>query len=404
MSVRHAEIWLFAIVAISFLFTSVGCSGPKGQAEGVINEYVLAEGVGSKKAQLDLLAEADRKILKEELDKRKKGGFNTETLADVAEEEIGDKFKVKVKDAKVDGEKMTATAEVTRPNEDELKKALMSKIFKVASEHKDSSDEEKTAAIGEAVREALSENDFSTDTTTEEFNLRKEEGSWKIFRNLKAQKEIEEEIDAARDLALKRKYEKARKKADAIKKKIDEKKLGDLEKDYEGLQVSILSGEARQAKYDKKYGKAIENYKKIAEIDPSGPFASVDKKKAEEKIAELKKKKERKEAQQAYREKISVNDARVKSFYGNKRVVGEIKNDGDTPLNKVELGIKFFDKDGNEVHQDTRTVVYASDKMAKAFKPGHSKKFRHYPHEAPDAWDGENVEVNVATVEFLEDK
>ena len=404
MDIRRMNIWSFALITLSLLLASVGCSGPKGEAEQVLNDYVLAEGVGSKKAQLDVLAEADRTILEEEIEKRKKkGGIGKEVIADVVEEEIGGKFSVKVESAKVEGDKMTAEAEVTRPNEDELKSALLSKVFKVASEHKDSSEEEQTAAMAEAIRTALSENDFSTDTTNETFELRKEEGSWKVFRNLKAKKEVEDEIDAARDLSLDRKYDEAKKKAEAIKTKIDENGMKELQKDYARLQVSILRSEATQLKFDDKYGKAVANYEKMVELLGDAPEAG-DKEKIEETLKELKEKKARKEAEDAYREKVSINNPHVKSQYGSKRVVGEVKNDGDKPLKKVTLAMKFLDKDGNEVHQKTRSVVYAGDDKEKAFKPGHSKKYSHYPHEAPDAWDGESVDVSVSVVEFFDEQ
>lgn len=52
---------------------------------------------------------------------------------------------------------------------------------------------------------------------------------------------------------------------------------------------------------------------------------------------------------------------------------------------RVDLAIKFLDKHGNEVHSDSSTPVFAYGKVAKAFKPGHSKRFTKYATNAPDA-------------------
>lgn len=394
---------MFAALVVCGLLLSAGCKGAKGKAKAVLTDYVVAEGVGAKKAQKEFLVEEDRKVLEKQLEERK-SKFDTSKLAEIAEEKLGDKFKVAIKEAKVDGETMAVTAEVTRPNEDELKKALFGKIMKVAMENKDKSDEEVGKALVKAVEGVLKESDFSTETTEQSFTLRKEGDKWLVYKNLKAQQEIKDAIDSARKLSIKGKYDEARKSADEIKGKIDENGFTSLEEDYERLQVSILSGEARKLARDDEYGKAIANYEKIVELDPAGPFALVDADKAKTKIEELKTKKAKKEKEDAYKEKLALNGVEVKTVYGSTRIVGELKNDGDKTLNKVELAIKFLDKDGKEVHQATTSPVLALNKKSRSFKPGHSKKFRHYASKAPDAWDKKSVEVNVANVEFFEEK
>ncbi len=391
------------VLFVSSLAFGTGCASDKDKAQATLEKYVVADALGAKDAVLPHLAKADRETLEEKLKDKKDSKIDTDKLAELAQEKLGDKFKVEVTEAKIDGDKMTATTKITQPNEDELKKAIIGKMFEVAKDKKDASDEEKNKAIQEAVSTVLTEEEFSTETVDKTFELRKEEDKWLVFVDLKTQQEIKEIVDAGRDHSIKGEIKEAKAKLDEAKKKMGDKSFDDAEEDIKNLEVSILYDEARKLAREETYDKAIANYKKIVEINPDWQFPPIKTEQAKEKIAELEEKKAKKEAQDAYREKIALNGVKVKNLYGSKRIIGELKNDGDKIIDRVELAVKFFDKDDKEIHSDSLTPVFAYGKEAKAFKPGHSKKFTKYATNAPDAWD-DKVEVTVSKVEFFEKK
>ncbi|QDG53014.1 hypothetical protein FIV42_20380 [Persicimonas caeni] len=397
---------LFAALVVLFVTSLVwttGCQSDQDKAKATIEGYVVADMLGGKGAVKQYLVKADREVIDKQLEEKKDSKIDTDKLAELAQNKLGDQFKVEIAEAKVDGDTMNVSAKITQPNEKELQKAVIGKMFEVAKEKKDASKEEQNKAIQDAVASVLEEEEFGTETVDQKFELRKEGDKWLVFVDLKTQEEVKEIVDAGRDLSIKGKIKEAKAKLEEAKKKLGERNLEEAQEDVKNLEVSILYDEARKLEREDEFEKAIANYKKIVEINPDWKFPPIKAEKAKEKISELEAKAEKKKAQDAYREKIALNGVEVKNLYGSKRIVGELKNDGDQVIDRVELAIKFFDKDGKEIHSDSSTPVFAYGKEAKAFKPGHSKKFTKYATNAPDAWD-DKIEVTVSKVEFFEKK
>jgi tetratricopeptide (TPR) repeat protein len=391
------------VVFASSLLLTTGCQSDQDKAQETLAGYTLAEMIGSKESVLPYVAAADREVIEAKLKDKKDSGFDTEAMEKIARDKLGDKFAVKITDSKIDGDKMSVTADVTTPDEDKLKAALFGKIMKVAKENKEASDEEKNEALKSALIELFDEEEFETVTNSETFELRKEEDKWLVFVDLKTQQEIKDIVSAGKDHSIKGELDKAQAKLAEAKEKLGDRSFEDAEKKIKNLEVSILYDGARKLERDDNYAEAIANYKKIVAINPDWEFPPIKTEEAEEKIAELEAELKKQKAQDAYREKITLNGVEVKDLYGSKRIMGEIKNDGDKVIDKVELAIKFFDKDDKEIHSDSSSPVFAYGNEAKAFKPGHSKKFTKYATKAPDAWD-DKIEVTVSKVEFFEKK
>jgi tetratricopeptide (TPR) repeat protein len=392
------------LLFVSSLLLNTGCQSDQDKAQDTIQSYLLVDMIGAKKEAMQYVAKADKEILEERY-KDRKGPELDDSSLEAGRKTLGKHLTVKITESKIDGDKMSVTADVTTPNEDAFKEVFMPKFLeglKEAKDKKEPTSEEMNAAFQKGF-EAVEGADIETETESETFELRKEGEKWLVFTDLKTQQEIEELVNAGKSHSIKGEIEEAQAKLTEAKEKLGERDLEDAQEDIKNLEVSILYDGARKLEREDKYAEAIANYTKIVEINPDWKFPPIKTDKAKEKIAELEAKKAKQEAQAAYREKISLNGVEVKNVYGSKRIVGEVKNDGDKTIDKVALAIKFFDKDGKEIHSDSSSPVFAYGDEAKAFKPGHSKKFTKYATNAPEAWD-DKIEVTVQEVEFFEKK
>lgn len=107
----------------------------------------------------------------------------------------------------------------------------------------------------------------------------------------------------------------------------------------------------------------------------------------------------------AYVSNVAISKVEVgKTILDEAGVFGELKNNGDKTLDKVEITIYFLDKQGNPVSEKTYTPVNASAQNfgmsdTSALKPKYSRKFGFKADDAPSDWS-KKVNVQVTKVQF----
>jgi hypothetical protein len=106
----------------------------------------------------------------------------------------------------------------------------------------------------------------------------------------------------------------------------------------------------------------------------------------------------------AYISKLSIKNVRVaKSYLGDIGVFGEVKNNGDRTLKKVELTIYCLDGAGKPIFEKQYHPVLVSDMSFgndnQPLKPGYSRQFGVKMSDAPSDWT-QKVDVKVASIVF----
>lgn len=107
----------------------------------------------------------------------------------------------------------------------------------------------------------------------------------------------------------------------------------------------------------------------------------------------------------AYISNIAVTKVEVaKTILNEPGVFGEIKNNGDRTLDKIEITVYYLDSQGNPVSEKTFTPVNEGAQTygmsdASALKPRYGRKFGYEAKEAPSDWS-KKVNVQVTKVQF----
>jgi hypothetical protein len=109
----------------------------------------------------------------------------------------------------------------------------------------------------------------------------------------------------------------------------------------------------------------------------------------------------------AYMSSIGLVGVRVGDGLTGKGVFGEVKNNGNRILSKVEITIYCLGDDNKPVFEKTYTpVLVSSFSLGDANEPlksGYSRKFGVRLDDAPSDWAGD-VNVKITGVEFAEPK
>jgi len=257
------------------------------------------------------------------------------------------RISYQIKEIKVEGKMANAKVETTMPDFSILMKDLMGAAF--ASAFADKKGEKE---IYKMLEDKYRDNLLPMTTVEENYRLVKEDDGWKVFFDWETEKKIKEKTAEAEKL--------------------------EKSKDYAGAKAA---------------------YDQIIQLDPKHEEAGKKSKEMEEKIALQKIKDE-------YLPKVSVMNPHIgESFFGEKGVFGEIKNEGERILNMVEITIYFLDKESKPIYETTYQPVRVSEfsfgDAASPLKPGYSRKFGVKADDAPSAWAGK-VSVKVTDLEFGE--
>lgn len=107
----------------------------------------------------------------------------------------------------------------------------------------------------------------------------------------------------------------------------------------------------------------------------------------------------------AYISNVAISKVEVgKTILDEAGVFGELKNNGDKTLDKVEITIYFLDKEGNPISEKTYSPINASAQNfgmsdTSALKPKYSRKFGYKADDAPSDWS-KKVRVEITKVAF----
>lgn len=255
------------------------------------------------------------------------------------------KISFSVKDIKVSGNTAEATVEITGPDLSKAAAELMGIAF--ASAFGGKRDEKEMEKI---IDEKFKDKSLQMTTTTQKYDLVKEKEGWRVFLNWEGQKKAKEISDQAIQLEKSKKFEEA-------KAKYQEALL--LDKNNKTVQGKL-------AEIDKE----IESYK----------------------------------VKKAYFDKIEVRNIHLGTdFLGAIGVFGELKNNGDRILKKVEITTYCLDKNDKIVFESSYHPVLVSEYSLMSdnspLKPNYSRRFGYKLNDAPSDWS-KKMKVAVTDVEF----
>jgi hypothetical protein len=108
----------------------------------------------------------------------------------------------------------------------------------------------------------------------------------------------------------------------------------------------------------------------------------------------------------AYTNNIAVNNVKVgETMFEGMGFFGEIKNNGNRTLDKVEITAYFLDKQDNPIYEETYLPVnagqqtYGLSDANSPLKPAYSRKFGYNAKNAPSEW-AKKVRIQVTLVRF----
>lgn len=206
-------------------------------------------------------------------------------------------------------------------------------------------------AAGTDAARRLRRAELPVTTSTETIVLVREPRGWRVFLDLEGQDETERRREVARLRRL---------------------------------------GQARMRAGD--YRWAIETYETVAKLLP-GDRDLEDALKVLRALTDKKAvARRRAERARAYRPKVAVSRVRVRG----REVFGEVRNQGDQGLDRVEITVVGLDRNGVPIVQ-TKTRAVDVDADGRPLPTEHARRFRATFDEPPEGWTGA-VEVEVTEV------
>ena len=312
-----------------------GCATGPGPKE-VMGRYLDAYAKGNNEEAYSLLSSRDKTA--------KSLAAFSESGGSVFKAFPGPKVSYQVKGIETEGDKAKATVQVATPDIKgvfgELFGAIMAMV--VGREQDDN-------ALEDVLAEKLEGKNWPTITTTEYYDLVKEQDGWKVFLN------------------------------------------------YEGIDTSQeLKNRAESLEKQKRYAEARSALEEAAILNPKDTEIPGKIKALDRKATEYKEK-------QMYFDKIEVRNVSVaQGNLGQLGVFGELKNRGDRTLRSVAITVYYLDREGNGIHEKTHypvSVTGESDGDNQPLKPNYGKTFWYRIDGAPSDW-AKKVKVVVTDVEF----
>ena len=255
------------------------------------------------------------------------------------------KISFNIKEIKVNGDSAEATVEITAPDTRKIVAEIMGMAFASAfGGRKDDKEMQKM------VTEKFKDKSLPKTTVTQTWDLVKDKEGWRVFLNWEGQKKAVE-----------------------------------------------ISEQATQLENSKNFEEAKAKYQEALSLDKNN-------KTTQGKLAEIDKTIEIYKAKKFYFDKIEVRNVHLGTdFIGNVGVFGEVKNNGDKTLKKVEVTAYCSDKNDKIIFEKTYHPIlvteysFADDNTP--LKPNYSRRFGFKLNDAPSDWS-KKVKVSVTDVEF----
>jgi 2'-5' RNA ligase len=333
-----------AAFIFSLLIFFVGCSFGQNPKE-VISKYLENYSHGNYDKAYEYLSSKDKAVKSQQ---EFSGDFKE---FGVFAKAFAEKTTFNIKEVKITGEKALATVDVTAPDLSGAMGELFGAVFQEAMKSSFSGGKADEKEMEKIVVEKMKDKNLPTTTRSEQYDLVKDKDGWRVYMGWENAKHIEELKAAAKKLDEQKKFDESKAKYSEI------------------LTLSSRDDEAPQ---------------KIKELD--------------EKIVKYREK-------QAYFPNIEVRNVRIgKSTLNDTGVFGELKNNGDRSLKRVEVTIYYLDKDGKAIFEKDYSPVLVSEysfglRRDKPLKPNYSQQFGCKLDDAPSDWSGE-IRVKVTNLEF----
>lgn len=380
---QHRTHMILACALLPLVLSA--CTGENDRIKQNVEGYVAAERAGTDLAKKSLVTEADRKVLEE----NKQITVMNEEMASTTRENLRPFVTVDIQSIDKKDGKATVETSVEAPRKQAVGDYLGPKVMKVAKEHKGESDEKIQSAMNEKISSALDGHEFETETSTRSFELRKEEGEWRVYRNLERRSKISGILDDADSASIEGDVEKAYTKLESAREELKSADFADVEERADQVETNILTREAKSLRKDGHYEKAIAKLEKAAEFDVDGGRVGVSTDHVKSTIEETKN-------YMDYRKKLKVKDVKTETVNYTETVTGTVQN-GDRALSFLEIRYSFKDDSGGTIHEETEPVSVGEDVGA-----GETVSFEKKPYEDwTDDWSGE-VEVEVSDFKFAD--
>jgi hypothetical protein len=258
---------------------------------------------------------------------------------------ILDKTSFNIKEVIVNGSNAKATVEISSPDLTRMGAELMAIFF--SSALKDKLDFKEMEGV---IAKKLQDKSLPISTSIQKINLLKEEDGWKVSFNFEGIEKSQEVAEQAELLEKKKKYEEAKVK-----------------------------------------------YQEATSLDENNKLALSKLETIDNKIVAFNTKK-------AYFDKIEVRNVSQGTTTSNEDgVFGEIKNNGDKTLSKVEITVYCLDKSDKVVFEKSYYPVlvtkYSFGGDNAPLKPNYSKKFGYKLDDAPSDWN-KKITVSITDIEF----
>lgn len=340
------KIVITCLICVSILLIS--CQ--KKSAQSVLEKYLDAERRSNYSEAYEYLSMSDQETLSEEEFMQK---YKPEES--VLRNMMLEKMSYSISGMEVQNE--TASAEVTKKLPD--LETMMADLFQDALLSVFSGTPSDTM-MEELVKEKYKDGNFPMIEIVEEYNLKREQGQWKIFLDLKIQVALEKLQEEVVKLKREKKF------AEAI---IKLEEIGKIASEY----IENVTSEIKMLE------------------------SQIEK---QEQEAILQKEKEK------YFPKLLIKNVKVADTYLGVGVFGEVKNTGNRTLDRVKIIIYGLDKNGKAIFErDYHPVLVVKDSFSlnpdKPLKPNYSEEFGCRMDGAPSDWN-RKVRIEVTDIEFHE--
>lgn len=363
------------------------CTSEKDRVKQTVEGYIAAERTGTDLAKKSLVTVADRKVLEE----NKQISVMNEEMASATREKLGPYVTVDIQSIDKKDGNATVEASVEAPTKQAVGDYLGPKVMKVAKKHQGESDEKVESAMNEKISGALDGHEFETETSTRTFELRREEGEWRVYRNLERRSEISGILDDADSASMEGNFETAHAKLESARKELESEDFADVERQADQVETNILTLEAKSLRTDGNYKRAIAKLEKATEFDVDGGpgGVGVSTSHVESTLEETK-------TYMSYRNKLKVKDVKTETVNYSETVTGKVQN-GDRDLSFLEIRYLFKDDSGETIHEETEPVSVGEDVGA-----GETVSFEKKPYKDwTDEWSGD-VDVEVSDFKFAD--
>lgn len=155
-----------------------GCLSSDSSIETLLKDYVAAECTQMKGATAPHVVEESRAELNESVGSEDREA--RELFTDMMKPELEKTITIDILSRNLGDNRGTVEAKIRRPTEEVIRRQLLQPLREAAEKHEGGEKLEVFSALNESVDGAFDGGDYETRTERRTFELRKEDGEWRI--------------------------------------------------------------------------------------------------------------------------------------------------------------------------------------------------------------------------------